>query len=395
MRIRPLICVLIWALASSMARADGAVVVVGGALRDDNHAVWQRIVDLAGGVGARFAVFATASREPEAAAASIVANLQLRGAVAEFIPVAPEIADIDSARAVRDPLWVERLSGASGVFFSGGAQARIVDTLQPGGQTTPVLDAIRALHRRGGVVAGTSSGAAVLSAVMFRDAPDVQAALREPLRDGIEVDRGLALLPPDVVVDQHFVKRGRLGRLLPLMASRGIALGLGVEEDSAAVVRGRDVEVIGARGVLVVDLNDARLYQEAGPFRLRGARLHWLEHGDRYDLTARLASSGKPDSSRIDASVLDDSDGAFHADILAAGVLPTAMQQLVDSGHRQVLGLSFRPGSGMGHEWRLYTAEDTQAWTGKYSDEGTVINLRLDLRPVRMAVPLYTPLVAP
>ena len=162
--LRWCVCVF-WACAAlsgaTPARAAGSVVVVGGALRDDNQAVWQRVVDLAGGPGAHIAVLATASGEPLAAAAGIVANLQRRGAVAQAIPVAPSIPGIDLAAAVRDPRWITQLRTARGVFFSGGAQARLVDTLQPGGRSTPLLDAIRAVHERGGVIAGTSAGAAV------------------------------------------------------------------------------------------------------------------------------------------------------------------------------------------------------------------------------------------
>lgn len=402
-----------WAAVISAvpAWAGGSVVVVGGALRDDNHAVWQRVVDLAGGPGARIAVLASASGEPLATAASIVANLQRHGAVAQAIPVAPLIPGIDLAAAVRDPRWTTQLRTAGGVFFSGGAQARLVDTLQPGGRSTPLLDAIRALHERGGVVAGTSSGAAVLSVVMFRDAPDVQAALRGPLRDGVEVDRGFGFLPPHVVVDQHFVQRGRIARLLPLMASRGIALGLGVEEDSAAVVQGTQVAVIGARGVIVADLSDVHSDAALPAFNLSGVRLHWLESGDRYDLVTRQAQTAKPQARRVaaakaaaNADTNGDTNGdangdargpAFYPDLLAAGTLVAAMQRVLESGALQAIGLSFSPPVTLGHEWRLYQDADTQGWTGERSDEATVIGLRLDLRPVRMAQPLYAPLYAP
>jgi cyanophycinase len=409
---------IVWACAALLvanpAWAGGSVVVVGGALRDDNTAVWQRIVDLAGGPGARIAVLATASGEPLASAAAIVATLQRHGAAAEAIPVAPLIPGIDLAAAVRDPRWLERLGAAGGVFFGGGAQSRLVDTLQPGGRSTPLLDAIRAVHERGGVIAGTSSGAAVLSAVMFRDAPDVQAALREPLRDGIEVDRGFGFLPASVVVDQHFVQRGRIARLLPLMAGRGLVLGLGVEEDSAAVVQGTQVAVIGARGVVVADLSDAQTDAQTdskGPaIQLRGVRLHWLESGDGYDLATRRAQTAKPEARRVktarlapalpQAAAANPADPAeagvaFYPDLLAPGMLVTAMQRLVKGGRPAALGLSFKPGVALGFEWRFYPDADTQGWTGERSDQATVVGLRLDLRPVRMAQPLYTPLTAP
>ncbi len=390
-----------WAV-SAAAAGTGVSVSVGGALRDDNTAVWGRIVELAGGRGARFAVFATASEAPTATAAQIAANLQRHGAVAEVVPVAPALAGTDLAAAVRDPRWLAVVEGASGVFFSGGEQARIVDTLRPGGRGTPLLAAIRALFARGGVVAGTSSGAAVMSEVMFRDAPDVLAAMKQPLRDGIEVDRGLGFVPAGVVVDQHFTRRGRIGRLLPLLHSRGLALGIGVEEDAAVVVRGNEAEVLGARGAVFVDLVEARHDADLGAFNLRGVRLHWLESGDRFDLAARTVRPGVGKAQRPDPTAPGSTGISartpFYADMLADNTLVPAMQRLVASAGREVFGLAFtvRPAAGdvlgdLGFEWRLYKAADTLGWAANAGDDGSVANLRLDVLPVRLARPLYAP----
>jgi cyanophycinase len=99
------------------------------------------------------------------------------------------------------------------------------------------------------------------------------------------VDRGLGLTVPGLFVDQHFLRRGRLGRMLPLMQSRGVALGLGVEEDSAAMLRGHEVEVIGAGGVLFVDLAGSTSDPTLGAFNIAGVRLSYLGDGDRLDVT--------------------------------------------------------------------------------------------------------------
>ena len=146
------------AAGSASASGAGTVVAIGGALRYDNAAVWSRLVALAGGQGARYVVFGTASGNPARTAERVVAALQAHGAKAEHIPAAPQIEGIDLAQAVRDPELIARVRAARGVFFTGGAQERIVDTLQPGGQSTPLLDAIRDVLDRGGVIAGTSAG---------------------------------------------------------------------------------------------------------------------------------------------------------------------------------------------------------------------------------------------
>jgi len=397
-------------LPPQAARAQGTTVAIGGALQADNAVVWRELVTLAGGPGARFVVLATASGEPERSAAALVQRLQAHGAVATVLPVAPRWTGVDAAQAVRDATLLAEVERSRGVFLSGGAQARLLDTLAPGGEPTPLLQALRALWQRGGVVAGSSSGAAVLSAVAFRDAPDLLAILKDPagrLRDGIEVDRGFAFLPADVVVDQHFIQRGRVARLLPLMLQRGLPLGLGVEEDSAAVVRGREVRAIGRHGVLVVDT--ARATHAPGPFNVQGAVLHWLAPGDRFDLDTRTLTPALHRRRTLDPALPDFAPyhrrgpGAapFVADMLAERALLTAMLRLVDSDEPALPGLSFAarpaaddPAPALGFAWQLSKGPGTRLHTAPDGSDASVHAVRLDVRPVRMAQPLYTPWAA-
>jgi cyanophycinase len=255
-------------------------------------------------------------------------------------------------------------------------------------------------------VAGTSSGAAVLSALAFRDAPDLLAVLKGRLRDGIEVDRGFGFLRSGIVVDQHFVKRGRIGRLLPLMVARGVPIGLGVEEDSALIVRGDAVEAIGSHGALVIDLSAARSDTTASAFNVQGARLSWLNSGDRYDLLSRTL---QPAPARLAGRPLDAAAAGFKPthngpasvnDMLGDGVLVAAMARLVDSDQAELRGLAFnaRPGAddarpSLGFEWRLHRAADTRGWADGDGRAGapTLHNVLLDVAPVRMASPLHTP----
>jgi cyanophycinase len=383
----------------------GYAVPIGGALRFDNDAVWSRLVQLSGGNGARWVVLATAASDPAHTAAQIVAVLQRHGARAEPIAVAARLAPADVATEVRNPRWLRKVQAARGVFFAGGAQERIVDALLPGGQSTPLLEAIRALQQRGGVVAGTSAGAAVMSSVMFRDAEDVMAVLRGSLRDGAEVDRGLGFVGAGLLVDQHFLRRGRIGRLLPLMVSREIRLGLGVDEDTAAIVHGHDVEVIGARGALFVDLTDARSDPAAGAFNVAGARLSYLERGDHLDLLHRRVqpAAEKLAGQRLDPAARDfapyHAAAPFFTDILADSAIVSAMIHVVDGRDAEVRGLaatvdrSSSAPSAPDFEFRLYRGMGTLGWyTGEFGGEAyTLENVRLDVTPVRVAAPLYTP----
>lgn len=395
--------------ALAQAPRTGTVIAIGGALKLDNEPVWQRIVQEAGGAGSRFAVLATAADNPQRAGGRIVEALGRAGAVAELIPVAPKLKDVDWQRLRDDPQLAARVRAMHGVFFSGGAQELIVDTLRPQGRETALLRAIREVLAGGGVVAGTSAGAAVMSEWMFRDAQDSLSVLKGRMREGQEIDRGLGFVGPALFIDQHFLKRGRIGRLLPVMAAKGYRLGLGVEENSAALIRGNSIEVIGARGALLVDLHDADAEAVAGAFGLRGAALSFLDRGDRFDLaTRRIEPAPEKLAGRIDPNAEGFKPffrhAGFYADLLGDNAIVHAMAQLVDSPQRELRGLAFNgralsgeaahdPQPELGFEFRLYKGPDTLAWfTAAWGGEDyTLSRVRLDVAPVRMARPLYRP----
>lgn len=391
-------------------RGSGLAVAIGGGLKADHDAVWQALVQLSGGPGARWVVLGTASEDPTASAAGAVKQLQRRGAVAVALPVSPELKDPPVAQAVRDEALLAQVRAAKGVFFTGGAQDRITSSLQPGGQATPLLQAIWALYRGGGVVAGTSAGAAIMSTTMFRDAPSVLGVMKGQLRTGAEVDQGLGFFGPALFVDQHFLKRGRLGRLLPLMVAKDYTLGLGVEEDSAVLMRrgpdgGDTLQLLGGKAVLI-DLRDASTRREADAFALQGARLSLLDVGDEIDLPSRQLrpAAFKAQGQRLDPAAPGYKPyyelAPFYVDFLGDGTLATAMGQLLDAQYTELRGLAFdpRPRAGdalaaLGFEFRLYRGPGSHGW---YSDahggeDYTVQDLRLDVRPVRMAQPMYTP----
>ncbi|NCT82338.1 MAG: cyanophycinase [Comamonadaceae bacterium] len=382
----------------------GYAVPIGGALKADNEEVWQRIVQLAGGKGARFVVFGTASEDPEASAKQVVDLLQRRGAVAEALPVAPKFLWVDLNKVVRDPALIAKVKAARGVFFTGGTQERIVDVLQPGGQSTPMLEAIWDVYRKGGVVAGTSAGAAIMSTIMFRDAPSSINILKGRIVDGKQVDRGLGFVGPELFVDQHFLKRGRIGRMVPLMMAKGYKLGLGVDENTAAIIRGDEIEVIGDRGALMVDLTEAQTDPTLGAFNVRGARISYLEHGDRYHLRAR---STTPSAPKLRGELHDAESPNFRAyytedylslDMLGDSTISNMMTRLIDSYRREYKGLAFdalpRPGdplAELGFLFRVYKGSDSLGWSTEEfgGEQFTVTNLYLDISPVRLPMPLY------
>ena len=177
------------------------------------------------------------------------------------------------------------LDEAAGVFFSGGDQLRITSQIGD----TGIEAKVRAIYERGGVVAGTSAGASVMSETML-----VKGASKETHRIGdLHMAPGMGLVR-DVIIDQHFAERGRFGRLLGAVAHNPRVLGMGIDEDTAAVVEGERFRVIGSGAVYVVDGADISYSNiaEASPeqaLSMHNMRVHVLSDGDGFHLKERRA----------------------------------------------------------------------------------------------------------
>jgi len=388
----------------------GTVMPMGGSVRDDNERVRQRLVQLAGGADARFVVIPTSSSRPEATGMDAVAQLRRRGAKAELLKIAPrwDGETLDSARrAAADPANVAKIRAATAVFFTGGAQERTVDVLNPGGVASPVLQAVRELQARGGVIAGSSAGAAIMSSTMFRDALNPVQVMKGVMRDGKEIDRGLGFAGDQLFIDQHFLKRGRVGRMLALMLAKGYKVGLGVDENTAAIIHGSEIEIVGGSGALLLDLRQA--VQEAGPVNVRNVRVSYLDNGDRYDLgtlkgqvLAAKQARGELKFRQPGFNLELENIRPAYPDILGENTILRALTQLVAGPRDHVRGLAFDleqfpdaevadPAPELGFEFILRRDEQTRGWdsAGLDDNEYSIFDARLDVRPVRLKMPFY------
>ncbi len=427
-RLLTLLCFTLGALWHIGAGAQGITIAVGGALQEDNQALWQHLVQRVqvAAIDARqsapsrstdrpagdcYNIITLASSEPEAAAARVAKNLAQRGGRGEHLHLEQRVPGQSSAAtlaaAVQDPTWVERLRLCQGVYMTGGAQGRLIDALQPQGRPSALLQAMHQLWREGGVIAGSSAGTAVLSDVIFRDAPEPLAVMKGRLRSGVEWARGFAFAPTGLVLDQHAVKRGRIGRLLPLMQAQNVPLGVAVEENSAAEFQGQTMLALGGRGILIADLSAAKQVSDKA-FNVSGARLHWLEAGDRFDLVSKQVMPSLAKQAGTLLQPLSKTHNGylkgnwFYADMLGDGVVVTAMTRLVDGDQRELRGLSFAaipksddPAPDLAFEWRLWLDEDTRGWLVTNPEGYTLSGVRLDIVPVQVQRPLYRPYTLP
>ena len=375
---------------------QGALVIAGGALRGDNAEVWQRIVQLAGGPGARIAVLPTAAGNPERSGRNLVAYLNRYGAAAFVVPLAARLPGRDVHADAEDAALAQSIRGAGGVYFAGGDQALITQALvHADGTRSAALQAIWDVYQRGGVIAGSSAGAAVMSSTMYYNARSVFGTLSEGVSDGRELAPGLGFIGNGVFVDQHLLARGRFARMLPAMLYKGYKLGLGIDENSALVVTGqRKVEVLGYQGALLLDLSQATRDGGGKDFAIANVRISYLDHGDRYDLvTGAYTPSADKAQGKVDPARPDGNDPVFTADILGHNAVLVLMNKLIDNQQASALGIAIagpeEPHQGVGYEFKFSKDGATVGYESASSEAYSILNMRLDVRPVTLAQPWY------
>ncbi len=256
--------------------ARGWIIPIGGKLADAE--ILDRFVALSGGPSARIAVIPTASSEPDIGTyyERVFARHGVRRAKSLHFERRSDCDDGD---------WLAWLESASGVFIAGGNQLKLTATL--GG--TPVAKLLRIRNAAGVHVAGTSAGAAFLSEHMIAFGEEGAT----PRAGMVTMCAGLGLTNR-VIVDQHFRQRDRLGRLLTALAYNPFAVGLGVDEDTAAFIAPDEtIEVQGSGAVTVVDPSAVEYSSIAEaapgePVTLLGVTVHVLTPGATFNLHTRV-----------------------------------------------------------------------------------------------------------
>ena len=245
------------------------LVLIGGGTRPAE--AMARFVEWAGGVQARVLVVPWASGEPKESCEAILQDLApYHPAAAECAPAA--VLDRGGKAAplapARSKAFLEALARATGVFFTGGDQGRVMDVLAD----PALLAAVRARYESGAVFGGTSAGTAIMSRTMITGDGDFTV-----IDSGsVGVRPGLGLLD-GIILDQHFVKRQRENRLFGLVLASPAERGAGIDEGTALLVTGgRAAEVVGTSVVVLVDA--------AGADRLS---ITLLRPGQRVDLRGR------------------------------------------------------------------------------------------------------------
>lgn len=269
-------------LPASMTSRPGVLMPIGGAEdKLDDKVILTEFIKLSGGKNARIAIVPTASSIE-------TAGLRYKAIFLGMGVESAEVVYIGSREDANESDNVDLISQATGIFLTGGNQMRLSAII--GG--TLLEKAVRDRHEVGAVVAGTSAGASILSAHMVA----MGASGETPKLRMAQMFAGFGLIS-NVIIDQHFRQRDRIGRLLALVAGNPGLLGVGIDEDTSVVIENDGVmRVVGRHSVTIVDgshmKSDIFEVKRYGDITISDARLHVLGPGRQFDMNSRKMLDG-------------------------------------------------------------------------------------------------------
>jgi cyanophycinase len=362
-----------------------------------------------------FAVIPSAGGAPVQSFMYFRSELISYGVSAENIHLIPvAMIDDDSTGDVNESEWKNngnnpRLASlvekCSAVWFTGGDQLRTMKTLlRPDGSKTPVLEAVWKVFLSGGMVGGTSAGAAIMSEAMIGGGNSLGALTHGvitdytgddfPESDGVLMEKGLGFFPLGIV-DQHFTQRARIGRLAMAVMHKktSFTLGFGVDENTALIYLGKQnlLKVAGAAGVTILDAGDATIsYVQQMP-KIEHLKVSYLDEGDTYTISTGAitpAPDKKPTRGKEyykvqnpgQAGVLSNYSNSF-ADLIIVGLMDN---KATDTIHN----ISFFNQ----HAGFRVTLIKTPGSAGYYcdrpsqGDKYTISGVVMDIIPVRISV---------
>jgi cyanophycinase len=299
---------------------EGSLLIVGGMLRNDNKAVYEKLIALGGGAEKiKIAIIGAATSKSvrnskrfrddlSAYGVAKTTDADLYAGVGHFYLVPIAVSDDSTTKDFNESTWATngnsadvaaKVAECNAVWFVGGDQTLITETLlNKDGSDTLVLKAIRGIYDKGGLLAGSSAGAAIMSKVMLAGGSSFGAMLQgsttvyEDMSDQeagpVYTTSGLDFFKGGIV-DQHFDRKARLGRLVvALYDNKSLyRYGFGVDENTAMAVtkKGTVIEPIGTGGVTIVDIKDAvkdTHYANGGYDKVR---FSYIETHDQFNLT--------------------------------------------------------------------------------------------------------------
>lgn len=260
------------------SQTKGKLVIVGGVQTTE---IVKKYVELAGGSNAKIIVIPNAGSDPVYWSEVQVKEFNDLGAQAQYLLFTKETAD--------DKSNLDKMDWANAVFFLGGDQSVLTHDMLG----TKLLQKVFDIYNNGGVVGGSSAGAAVMSEVMITGNElvnkDSSASFVTIERGNVEVKKGFGFLK-NVIVDQHFLKRKRHNRTISALIEHPDLFGIAIDESTAIIVYPDETfEVIGSNQVLVYDPTNGKNIREDknGNLGINDMKLQVLISGDKFDMKTK------------------------------------------------------------------------------------------------------------
>jgi cyanophycinase len=285
-------------------KMNGTLFIVGGNIVESADEIFSALIERAGGPNGKFAFIVTASGEgPDELFRSYAADFKALGVPEEnclLIPLyAQHVRDERGYNAMTGDAdgLCELMDGVTGVWFTGGDQYFTAQCfLRADGSDTKLLTRLHEFYQNGGVIGGSSAGAAIMSRVMIGEGSN-RGIISRGVRFGYEgydelmeednpcvplmITRGLGFFA-EGVVDQHFNRRPRLLRAIEacLSNTENTRMGFAVSEDTALVYHAGEIEVLGSACVYIIDCRNA---VKSGLGNYEGIMLSSIQKGDLYN----------------------------------------------------------------------------------------------------------------
>ena len=261
-----------------ITKAHGKLIAIGGAEdKTGEMRILKKFVEMAGGEKAKIVVMTVATDDPEKARRKMTRVFKKLGV--EQV----NTLDVSKREHAESKRGIELVSKATGLYFTGGDQLHITSLM--GG--TALQEIMQQRYEKDLLIAGTSAGAAMMGNSMILSGNGEE----NPRLRNIDIGPGMDLII-GVMVDTHFAQRGRHGRLLAAVAHYPQDLGIGIDENTAIIVKKDEFEVIGEGAVTIMDgsemsFTNAADVQSGGSLSLSGVKTHVLSEGYKFNLTER------------------------------------------------------------------------------------------------------------
>ena len=278
-----------------MQKIKGTLIPIGGnedkgidademyTLEFIDEGILYHVVKEAGGIDANIVVIPTASSIPVEVGENYLTAFSTLGCKNV------QVLDIRSKEDSETEHAIQLIKNANCVMFSGGDQSKITDKI--GNTTIHTILADRYKNEDGFVIAGTSAGAMVMANEMIAGG----SAAESFIKGAVNMYKGLALIP-ELIIDTHFIRRGRFGRQSEAIAKFPELIGIGLAEDTGMIIKnGNDCTVIGSGMVIVFDgsgltHNNEKILEEGTPMTMANLKVHVLSNSDMYNIKNRTVT---------------------------------------------------------------------------------------------------------